>query len=88
MLTEVIHEEKHKNLTIISIHPGVVDTKMQHKIRSSDQKYFPLLDKFISYYKDNNLENTQNTANKIYYVAQNKAQFTGNIISLRDINIK
>ncbi len=88
MLTQVIAKEKHKNLNVISINPGVVDTKMQNKIRSSDAKYFPLLDKFISYYNQNKLENTQNTANKIHYIIQNKAQFAGNIVSLRDINIK
>jgi len=87
MLTKVIDEEKHKNLTVISINPGVVDTKMQNKIRSSDAKYFPLLNKFISYYNYNKLENTQNTASKIYYLIKNKAQFSGNIVSLRDINI-
>ena len=64
MLTKVITEEKHKNLTVLSIHPGVVDTKMQLEIRKSDPEFFPLLDKFIAYYKDDVLENVQIVAKK------------------------
>ena len=88
MLTEVIAVEKHKNLTAFSIHPGVVDTKMQYKIRNSDKNYFPLLDKFITYYNDGELENIQDIAKKVYYIIQNKDKFPVNIISLRDLNVK
>jgi benzil reductase ((S)-benzoin forming) len=88
MLTEVISKEKHKNLTSFSIHPGVVDTKMQYEIRNSDKRYFPLLDKFIAYYNDGELENIQDTAKKIYYIVQNKSKFPDNIVSLRDVKIK
>ena len=88
MLTEVIAEEKHKNLTVFSIHPGVVDTKMQYEIRNSDRRYFPLLDKFIAYYNDGKLENTQDIAKKIYYIVQNAVKFPDNIVSLRDVKIK
>jgi len=88
MLTEVIAEEKHKNLNVFSIHPGVVDTKMQYEIRNSDKRYFYLLDKFLAYYTDGELENTQDTAKKIYYIIQNKDKFAVNIISLRDLKIK
>ena len=88
MLTKVINEEKQDNLQLFSIHPGVVDTKMQHKIRNADRRYFPLLDKFIAYYHDNKLENIQDTAKKIYYIVQNTNKFPDNIVSLRDVKIK
>ncbi|MDC0204373.1 SDR family NAD(P)-dependent oxidoreductase [Flavobacteriales bacterium] len=88
MLTKVINEEKQDNLQLFSIHPGVVDTKMQHEIRNSDRRYFPLLDKFIAYYNDNKLENIQGTAKKIYYIVQNTNKFPDNIVSLRDVKIK
>jgi len=88
MLTEVINEENHNNLQIFSIHPGIVDTKMQYEIRNSDREAFPLLDKFIAYYNNNDLENIQDTAKKIYYIVQNVLKFPNNIVSLRDINIK
>ena len=88
MLTKVINEEKQDNLQLFSIHPGVVDTKMQHEIRNSDRRYFPLVDKFIAYYNDNKLENIQYTAKKIYYIVQNTNKFPDNIVSLRDVKIK
>ena len=74
-------EEKHKYLTVLSIHPGIVDTNMQYEIRKSDKQYFPLLDQFITYYNDGKLENIQDIAKKIYYILQNKDKFTLNIIS-------
>jgi benzil reductase ((S)-benzoin forming) len=88
MLTKVITEEKHKNLTVLSIHPGVVDTKMQLEIRKSVPEFFPLLNKFIAYYKDDALENVQIVAKKICYIAQNTGKFPHNIVSIRDINLK
>jgi len=88
MLTEVINEENHDNLQLFSIHPGVVDTKMQYEIRNSERRYFPLLDKFIAYYNDKELENIQDTAKKIYYILQNANKFSDNIISLRNVKIK
>ena len=88
ILTEVIAEEKHKNLILFSVHPGIVDTNMQKEIRDSDPDSFHLLDKFIAYYNDGELENIQDIAKKIYYIIQNKDKFPLNIVSLRDVNIK
>jgi benzil reductase ((S)-benzoin forming) len=88
MLTQVIAEENHKNLTVFSVHPGIVDTNMQKKIRETKPDLFPLLSKFTSYYNNNELENTENAAKKLYYIIQNFAKFTKNILSIRDVNIK
>jgi len=88
ILTEVIAEEKHKNLILFSVHPGIVDTNMQKEIRDSDPDSFHLLDKFIAYYNDGELENIQDIAKKIYYIIQNKSEFPVNIVILRDIYIK
>ena len=88
MLTQVIAEENHKNLTVFSVHPGIVDTNMQKKIRQTNPDLFPLLSKFSSYYTSNELENTKTVAKKLYYIIQNFAEFTKNILSIRDINIK
>lgn len=87
-LTEVISEEQHKNLTIFSVHPGIVDTNMQAKIRSANGKTFPLLSKFTNYYIKNELENTSTIAQKINYIIQNRTKFSQNIISIRDVHIK
>ena len=85
-LTETITEEKHKNLKTFSIHPGVVDTDMQTKIRKSDPAFFPLLKKFTKYHIENQLENVEKTAQKVLYVIQNHSKFNENIIIFRDLN--
>ena len=88
MLTQVIAEENHENLTVFSVHPGIVDTNMQKKIRETKPDLFPLLSKFTNYYTNNELENTGTVAKKLYYIIQNFAEFTENILSIRDVNIK
>jgi len=88
MLTQVIAEENHENLTVFSVHPGIVDTNMQKNIRDTDPNLFPLLNKFTNYYNNNELENTGTVAKKIYYIIRNFTEFTKNILSIRDINIK
>ena len=88
MLTQVIAEENHKNLTVFSVHPGIVDTNMQKKIRETEPNLFPLLSEFTGYYNNNELENTETVAKKLYYIIQNFAEFTKNILSIRDVNIK
>jgi len=88
MFTQVAVEENHENLTIFSISPGVVDTNMQKMIREADPNLFPLLSKFTSYYNNNELENTETVAKKLYYIIQHSTKFTKNSLSIRDVNIK
>ena len=87
-LTGVIKEEKHNKLSIFSIHPGIINTSMQKKIREADPNLFPLLSKFRNYYNNNMLENPKIIANKFLYFIQNHNKFHQNIVSIRDINIK
>ena len=87
-LTAVIKEEKHNKLSVFSIHPGIIDTTMQKKIRETDPNFFPLLDKFINYYTNNELENVDIVAKKILYFIRNYTKFSQNIVSIRKINIK
>ena len=42
MLTQVIAEENHENLTVFSVHPGIVDTNMQKKIREPQNLIYSL----------------------------------------------
>ena len=87
MLTGAIAEENHKNLTVFSVHPGIVDTNMQSKIRNSDPKNFPLLSKFTDYYSQNKLQSTKIVAQKLLHIIQNSNKFKQNILSIRDISI-
>lgn len=86
-LTNVVAEEKHPKLNIFSVHPGVVNTKMQERIRSSDPNIFPLLHKFTSYYSNNELEHPKNIARKLFYIIQNQTKYKQNILLIRDIDI-
>ena len=86
-LTNVVSEENHSKLTAFSIHPGVVNTKMQEIIRSSDSNVFPLLHKFTSYYSNNELEQPDTIALKVLHIIQNHTKFHQNILSIRDIAI-
>ncbi len=86
-LTNVISEEKHDNLTVFSVHPGIVDTQMQAEIRKADADFFPLLSKFTNYYTNNELENTKIVAQKLLYIIQNHTKFRQNILSIRDVEI-
>ena len=85
-LTDVLAEEKHNNLIVFSVHPGIVDTQMQKEIRSADVNLFPLSSKFTNYHTNNELENPNTVAKKLHYIIQNCTKFTQNILSIRDID--
>ena len=84
MLTKVITEEKHKNLTVFSVHPGVVDTNMQKEIRESDANSFPLHQKFVDYYANKELFSTNFVAFKLLQIIEKKNNFKEIILNLRD----
>ena len=86
-LTHVITEEKHRDLTVFSVSPAIVDTGMQAEIRDADVNFFPLLSKFTNYYNNNQLENTRTVAQKLLYIIQNRTKYHQNILSIRDVDI-
>tara|TARA_B100000073_G_C23632189_1_gene533030 strand:- start:114 stop:818 length:705 start_codon:yes stop_codon:yes gene_type:complete len=73
--SEVLAVENYKNLKIFSFRPGIVDTKMQEKIRSSDASKFPIVNKFKAYFIENKLLDTNYVAKKILYLIQNSKEF-------------
>ena len=84
MLTKVIHKEKHENLKIFSIHPGVVNTNMQEEIRKSDANFFPIKQQFIDYYNRNELFSVDFVALKIFQIIAKNEDFNEIILNLRD----
>ena len=84
MLTEVIHKEKHENLKIFSIHPGVVNTNMQEEIRRSDANFFPIKQQFIDYYNKNELFSVDFVALKIFQIIAKNEDLNEIILNLRD----
>lgn len=87
-LTNVLSEENHSKLSVFSVHPGVVNTKMQEGIRSSNPRVFPLWPKFTSYYTNKELEEPETVALKLLYIIKNQTKFHQNILSIRDIALK
>ena len=83
MLTKIINEE-YADIRALSIYPGIVNTEMQEKIRNASDKEFPLKQKFIDYFKNNELSDCKTVAEKIFYIMSNLSQFEQNHISLRD----
>ena len=84
MLTEVIQKEKHESLKVFSIHPGVVNTKMQEEIRKSDADFFPIKQQFIDYYSKNELFSVDFVALKIFQIIAKNEDFKEIILHLRD----
>lgn len=83
-LTAVIDEEKHQNLKILSISPGVVDTNMQEEIRNADPKNFPLHQNFVDYYNHNELISPKLAAHKLLKIIEKRDDFEGIFLNLRD----
>ena len=83
-LTAVIYEEKHQNLKILSISPGVVDTNMQEEIRNADPKNFPLHQNFVDYYNHNELISPKSAAHKLLKIIEKRVDFEGIFLNLRD----
>ena len=84
MLTRVIHKEKHENLKIFSIHPGVVNTNMQEEIRKSDANFFPIKQQFIDYYNKNELFSVDSVALKIFQIIAKNEDLNEIILNLRN----
>ena len=85
MLTNIINEE-HKNVRALSIYPGIVNTEMQRNIREAKEEDFPLRQKFVDYYKNNDLSEPSAVAEKIFYIMSNLSKFDNNMISVRDLD--
>ena len=58
-------EGKDDGITAISIAPGIVDTDMQKEIRSTDSENFPSLSSFVGYFKDGDLSEANDVAEKL-----------------------
>lgn len=73
MFSQVLQAENGydtNKLKVFSIAPGIVDTNMQQKVRSSNPEDFPHLEKFINYKKNGQLISTDVVAQKILEVIE------------------
>lgn len=78
-------EWKQKNNWFIhSCAPGVVDTRMQEEIRSSDIQDFKHVDNFVAYKENDDLYTPEYVAQKLFEVISKPESFKEVIISVRD----
>src|SRR5690606_41484248 len=59
--TRVLAEEN-PDLRVASLAPGVVDTAMQERIRGTDRRHFPDLDRFLQLHEQGQLASPQSIA--------------------------
>ena len=76
--------EEHPEIRALSVYPGVVNTDMQLKIRSTNIEEFPLKNKFVEYFKNDELTEPKDVAQKIFYIMSNLSKFSKNMVSVRD----
>lgn len=78
-------KEEEYAVEIVSIAPGIIDTGMQETIRASDEKDFPLLERFIDYKEQGALSSPAETARKlIAFLETEDFSATGPITDIRN----
>lgn len=65
MHAQVVRSEAPKNVEIISVAPGIIDTKMQEELRNIKDDRFVMKDKFVHYKEASKLKSPQETAKQI-----------------------
>ncbi len=68
-------DAENKDVKVISVAPGIIDTGMQETIRQSDAADFPLIEKFLDYKKSGLLSSPEETARLLIKMTQ-RADFT------------
>ncbi|SDX26531.1 benzil reductase ((S)-benzoin forming) [Lutibacter oricola] len=88
MMTKVVAKEQENQINganIVSIYPGVVDTDMQAKIRSTSTKEFKAVIKFKELYENNQLFTPSFVAKKIIELDFKGELTNGRILDIRKI---
>ena len=87
IFSKVVSAENHNKLKIYSVHPGVVDTNMQKRIRKVSKSDFPLVDTFIDYHKNDLLVDPNEIAKKLLHIIKNNKKLNETVIFLRDLKL-
>ena len=87
MLTRTLIEDlefrKKSNVKVYSVSPGVIDTKMQEEIRSSEEENFSMHSRFSNLKSNNELIAPEVTASLIYKIFSEPSFYDTSFISLR-----
>lgn len=84
MFSRVIKEE-HPEIAVMSIAPGVVDTAMQKAIREVPAEHFEDSARFHEMHNSGELKNSDDVANQIADLIENKEKALGTVFSLREL---
>lgn len=92
MLSQVAYSEQSNieesiAIKVLSIAPGLVDTKMQEEIRNSRKEDFNMLDTFLNYKKEKKLIPTAEIAKKLIRIIENADKFEKSVLDIRELNI-
>lgn len=78
-------EGDERNISSLSIAPGIVDTGMQEDIRGADVGSFPSLESFIGYYENGDLTNPNDVAEKLLPFCLGKMGRNGDRLDVRNL---
>lgn len=88
MLSEVAAKEldidNYKNIRVIALAPGIIDTGMQAQIRSASKEEFSDLQRFLDYKNEGELATPEETASKVMRILDDLKLINGVSLSVRD----
>ena len=88
MFTSVValEQDRQEFPTIIcALHPGVMDTEMQQLIRSSEEKDFPSVEKFVNYKNEGKLLSAKSISAALLKFIEKRSVKNGKIYSIEEI---
>lgn len=90
MFSEVFKKEEHelgRNIKVLAVSPGVIDTGMQEEIRSAKSESFSAREKFIQLKKNQELFSPEEAALRLFYLVE-KTNQNEIYADLRQLNVQ
>ena len=77
-------QEQRGGVRVLSVTPGVVATAMQERIRATDARDFPQVERFRGLYEEGQLEDPEVVARRFWAVLGDDEIASGTVLDLRD----
>jgi NAD(P)-dependent dehydrogenase (short-subunit alcohol dehydrogenase family) len=77
-------QRRDRGRRLLAIAPGVVDTRMQERIRASDERDFPNVERFHRLHEQGELLDPRDSAERIWAVVTGDAE-SGSVVDIRDL---
>ncbi|RZK57507.1 MAG: SDR family NAD(P)-dependent oxidoreductase [Pedobacter sp.] len=88
MMTKTVaaeQESKTNPTKVIAVYPGVVDTEMQTKIRTTNKEDFASLDRFLELKASNSLANPTTVGIKVFEIDHSTKIKNGALVNVNDV---